>query len=209
MVKDDLCGQIFGRLTVQSFVGYPKPGKAQWSCSCACGNPEPKLVYGYNLKNGNTQGCGCVKIEKTKIANSTHGKSKTPLYAVYRNMLVRCYLKTAQNYSFYGQRGIKVSDRWRGEHGFLNFIKDMGPRPKGRSIERKNNAADYGPNNCFWATSKTQNRNKRSNRIVKFDGRSAPLVVFCEQLRVPYKRVHARLSYGWSVAEALTAPARR
>lgn len=211
MPKDDLSGRIFGRLTVEKFAGYPKhaPSKAQWVCACSCGQAG-LVVYGYNLKNGNTNSCGCFKIEATKKSNSTHGQSKTLEYAIYHGMLLRCYDKKNARYPLYGGRGIKVHRRWRGADGFINFIADMGPRPSRQySVERENNNRGYGPNNCVWATNKQQCRNTRKTRFVVFRGRRMPLIEACELADMPYTTVYFRVAKaGWSVKQALTVRVR-
>ena len=58
----DISGQTFGRLTVIE----PATGGKQ-RCLCSCGNLVEVLTY--NLKNGNTQSCGCLQKEKTSEAN--------------------------------------------------------------------------------------------------------------------------------------------
>lgn len=58
----DITGQTFGRLTVIESI----PGGKQ-RCLCSCGNMIEVLTY--NLKNGNTQSCGCLQKEKTSEAN--------------------------------------------------------------------------------------------------------------------------------------------
>jgi hypothetical protein len=204
MPKDDLVGRTFGRLTVVAFAGYPShaPSKAQWKCDCSCGS-RGLVVYGYNLKNGNTLSCSCVKIERTKQANSTHGESRSRLYNIYCGMLSRCYQRSNARYNLYGARGIKVVDRWLGIDGYLHFKEDMGRRPSIKhSVERKDNNGPYGPKNCVWATQKQQCRNKRTNKIIL----GLPLVELCEKRKIPYSRTAYRLSAGWTVAEALNLP---
>lgn len=53
----DITGQMFGQLTVLGFAGKDKNGGSMWRCRCSCGNDL--VVYGGNLKNGNTTSCGC------------------------------------------------------------------------------------------------------------------------------------------------------
>lgn len=50
---------------------------------------------------------------------------------------------------------------------FENFWADMGPtyRP-GLNIERENNDLGYSPENCRWATTTAQARNRRSSHLV-------------------------------------------
>lgn len=75
--------------------------------------------------------------------------------------MTRCYNKNHIHYARYGGNGIDVCVDW---HDFRNFKRDMGERPKGMSIERKNNALGYSKDNCVWATSKEQARNRKNNK---------------------------------------------
>ena len=43
---------------------------------------------------------------------------------------------------------------------FDNFLADMGERPNGTTLDRKNNDGNYTPKNCRWATKQEQAKNK-------------------------------------------------
>jgi hypothetical protein len=83
-------------------------------------------------------------------------------YLCWWNMLDRCLNPQNSVFRYYGGRGIGVCVRWR---SFPNFFTDMGPRPRGFSIERVNNDGNYEPSNCLWADRGTQNRNKRKSAV--------------------------------------------
>lgn len=82
-------------------------------------------------------------------------------YDSYRSMKNRCLCPTNKNYPRWGGRGIKICDRWLGADGFENFIKDMGKRPDGCSLDRINNNGNYCPENCRWATPWEQTANTK------------------------------------------------
>lgn len=95
--------------------------------------------------------------------NVAGSPSKHPLYKCWASMKNRCYnKKDIKNYEWYGARGIKVCDRWTGKNGFWNFVKDMGDRPKGYSLDRIDNNKDYSPDNCKWSSPKEQAYNRRT-----------------------------------------------
>jgi hypothetical protein len=145
----DMSGRKVARLTIlERSARRNATGSAFWRCRCDCGNEIE--VSGVNIRNGQTQSCGCVHI--------THGMTLSPEYRIWRGMHQRCTNPNSTKYENYGGRGITVCDRWR---SFENFYADMGPRPEGLTIERINNEQGYGPGNCKWATYSEQNLNRR------------------------------------------------
>lgn len=79
-------------------------------------------------------------------------------------MIQRCNNPNYDRYHDYGGRGIRVCKRWQGEHGFENFLKDMGHRPQGLTLDRKHNDGNYTPTNCRWATRREQQNNMRPRK---------------------------------------------
>lgn len=96
-----------------------------------------------------------------KVTRKGPNHTKNPLYGTYKQMLQRCYNPKHKYYSYYGGRGIKVCDRWRGPSGFASFLEDMGEKRQGLTLDRTNNDGDYEPSNCRWATRSNQQINRR------------------------------------------------
>lgn len=196
----DIEGQKFGRLTVTRYVEQRKR-RAHWLCRCECGNEL--IVSGKHLRNGHTQSCGCLKVDKI----TTHGQGGTPgkrtdEYRIWNGMMVRCHSPSA--HPLYGGRGIQVCERWR---QFKNFFSDMGKRPSPKhSIDRIDTNGHYEPGNCRWATQVEQANNTRTNRILEWHGESRTVAEWARHLGVNPSMLINRLHKGWNVHDTLSLP---
>ena len=176
---EDLSGDIFGRLIVIRYAGRTgSENRRSWVCRCECGLEI--IVFGKSLINGNTRSCGCYKRDITSDRRKTHGMSSSDEYNIWLSMKQRCNNSNNHDYSSYGDRGIKVCERWL--ESFENFYADMGPRPPGKSLDRKDNDGEYHPDNCRWATWIEQANNRRNTIFVD----KIPLSQWAEDNGVKY-----------------------
>jgi hypothetical protein len=117
-------------------------------------------------------------------------------------MIDRCRNPNSPEYGLYGGRGISVCERW---YSFEKFLEDMGERPTNTSIDRfPDKNGNYEKSNCRWATTKQQNRNKRNNHLISFNGETHCLTDWAKILGVSLTTLSGRLATGWSVEKALT-----
>jgi len=103
----------------------------------------------------------------------------SPEYVVWGGIWARCNNPNHPRYSDYGGRGITVCKDWK---SFEKFYEDMCPRPKGLSIERRDNNKGYSKANCYWTTTKTQAQNRRSNVYVELNGERLCFEEACRRL---------------------------
>ncbi len=204
----NLSNQKFGRLTALSFIRSNDPaGRTKWLCHCECGNIVKVTTSG--LRNGNTNSCGCLKIDLFVGRTKKHGHSalQTKTYIRWCAMIWRCLEKNNVRYPNYSGRGIAVCERWK---QYENFLADMGEVPKGMTLDRyPDNDGNYEPSNCRWATNAEQSRNKSVNHYIEFNGERMVLMDWAKKLGMPQGTLSSRLGkLGWSIEKALTTPIR-
>ena len=155
---------------------------------------------------------------KGQLAGSRHPNFKHGEYvggrpsremAAWKAMHVRCYDPEYNEFHRYGGRGIRVCRQWHGPEGFARFLACVGRCPPGHSLDRIKTSKNYMPGNVQWSTSKTQNRNRENNRLVRFQGREQSLAAWCEELGLLYPRTFYRISIGLTPAEAFDTAQRR
>jgi len=110
-----------------------------------------------------------------------HGKSKTRAYNSWTAMKQRCDNKGHISYNVYGGRGISICEEW---YCFKTFLKDMGERPEGTSIDRIDNNKGYSKENCVWSSNKDQMNNRNCNRLVTYKNKTKTLAQWAECLGI-------------------------
>lgn len=192
----NLVWMVFGRLTVLNRKWKTPHGNITWECECECWNK--KIVAWGNLRWWSTVSCGCYISERLKERHTTHGMKWTRPYNIYRTMISRCYNQNATNYWDYWWRWITICNRWR--ESFVNFWEDMWwSYFEWWSIDRIDTNEEYSLNNCRWTTSKEQSRNRRSNRIIKYNGEELCLMDWAKKLWISHQKLSYRINAGWDI----------
>ena len=149
----------------------------------------------------------CKGYSVNKMGSTTHGESKTRLFKIWTTMHERCERVGHDHYKHYGGRGIKVCEEWKEYVPFASWARGSGYR-EDLSIDRIDVNGNYEPGNCRWVTEKEQQNNKRSNRVVVYNGKAYTLTQLAETVGLKKTTLKERLNAGWSVEEAVTRPVR-
>lgn len=158
-------GDVVGNITILEYIGQSKNYVKLWKCRCNCGHIF--VTRQDILRRPSTRFCKTCGLGWRR----KHGLSKGGAYTSYMAMMHRCYNKKSDNYVYYGGLGVTVCERWR--ESFENFYADMGDRPRGTSLDRKNPFGNYEPSNCKWSTVVEQaNNTRRKNKKDKTIGLS-------------------------------------
>lgn len=125
-----------------------------------------------------------------------------PEYMSWQSMKGRCLNPKDDAYQDYGGRGITIHMAWR--RSFQAFLADMGPRPKGTTLDRyPDNDGNYEPGNCRWATLSEQNKNTRRARRLTFNGETLSLVDWEKRVGVDAMTIERRQRAGQTPEQCL------
>lgn len=198
MRQVDITGQVFGRLTAikraETRIDGTSRYRSMWWVRCSCGTEKMVCLDHLNNKSKGVRSCGCLAVESLKTRCLTHGMTRTSTYRSWSHAKGRCETPTDPKYYCYGARGIKMCERW--SSSFANFFADMGSKPDGLTLERKDVNKGYSPDNCIWASAHVQARSRSDNVIVLHAGKSMVLMDYARAMDVSCKPLYHRVSKG-------------
>lgn len=177
----------------------PRISKTCPSCGGTFSTTQSRLDAG--------RGTVCSRACNAKFHLTKHGHtadaSVSPTYMSWVAMVSRCTRPGATKYAQYGGRGITVIDEWT---DFANFLRDMGERPEGTSIDRIDGKLGYFKENCRWATSRQQMDNIRTARVVTYQEQDMTLTQLSILLGVSKGTLIHRIKSGWPEGAWGSAP---
>lgn len=138
-----------------------------------------------------------IKPREGGRSNNPRYLTHYPEYFIWYAMIRRCENQKSHGYHRYGGRGIRVCDQWL--DSFWQFFSDMGPRPDGGTIERKDNDKGYSPDNCVWASRKRQQNNQSRNHLVTWNGETKTVTQWAEEIGIRANTIIYRLRRGWPI----------
>jgi len=119
-------------------------------------------------------------------------------------MVSRCYCKSFTNFKNYGGRGITVCKEWKEDFRlFRDWALSHGYSDE-LTLDRKDVNGNYEPSNCRWITNKEQQHNKRTNRLITWNGETHTLKQWSEITGIHPKTISKRIDRGWTIEEALS-----
>lgn len=209
MKRIDLTGQRFGRLVAKEYVGKSENGCSLWKCMCDCG--EEITARTANLRNGNTQSCGCYQRQRARETRLKHDLTNTRLFKVFQSMVERTTNPKAGQYENYGGRGITICDEWLNDfQAFYDWAMANGydpDAPRGEcSIDRIDNDKGYSPDNCRWVDQIAQANNRRTNRFIVYLGEKITITQAARKYGLRAEKLRRRIIKGWSVEAAIETP---
>lgn len=201
----DLTGQHYNKLTVIEYVGKNRRGQSMWLCRCDCGNFT--TVSSANMKAGSTKSCGCHRSqsssERLRKRITTHNLSTTSLYSKYDNIKQRCYNVTNKDYKYYGARDIKMCDEWRNNFKVFYDWSMANGYADDLTIDRIDNDSDYCPENCRWVTRAIQAKNRRTTKLLTYNGKTQTVTDWAHELGIPPTTLFGRINQNRPIEEIM------
>ena len=149
-------------------------------------------------------------IDGQLVGNATkHHLSNTRIYRIWKNMKSRCYCENRSNYKFYGGRGIAICNEWKND--FMKFYQwaiENGYKD-GLTIDRIDNNGNYTPENCKWENQKEQFRNRRTSKMIFYNGKNKCLSYWGEIYGIKTHTLLARINRGWSFEKSINEKVRK
>lgn len=130
--------------------------------------------------------------KKRKYKTREDGKI-TKEYRAWKAMKARCYAPCNATMGNYKKLNIEVCKRWL--NSFDNFMDDMEKAPNSEyTLDRIDPLGDYSPENCRWATWKTQSSNRGSFNIVfEYNGETKILKDWAVHFGIKYTTLYQRI----------------
>lgn len=205
--RKDMTGYKFGEWTVIGLSGSIDKRRGHlWTCECSCGTKRnfPRTY----ILNGGSKSCSCKR--PLPFGRKRRTSPPDPILQSLKNrwsgIKERCYNPKIKAYKNYGGRGITVCDEWINNfEAFCEWSKNNGFRID-LELDRIDNDKGYSPDNCRYVTHKENNRNRRNNRNITFNGETKTLSEWCEEMGECLDTIGGRITRGWSIERALTEP---
>ena len=130
--------------------------------------------------------------------------TKTRFYQCWRDMIDRTSRKKNHAYNRYGNRGIKVCERWQSFENFMEDIYESYIRhskkhgEQNTTLDRLDNNGDYNLDNCRWATHKQQAYNRSNCLTFTIDGKELTVKKIAEKYNLNPSAVRHRIERNWS-----------
>lgn len=124
-----------------------------------------------------------------------HGMSHTRLYRIWDDIRARTTRPSNTYYSNYGGRGVELCPEWHTFRPFMEWALANG-YDDAKSIDRVDNDGPYAPSNCRWVTRREQDRNKRTNVWIDYNGERICQQDLAARLGVHYSTIYYRLKTG-------------
>lgn len=189
-----------GRLVIDRFHHKTPSNHKYFVCKCDCGNEV--VVRGSCIVQQSTKSCGCY-AEECRIKRATkHGMFGTRLYTIWSGFKRRCYDEKVEGYRWYGKNNISYCEEWDDFSNFYEWAMKNNYTDE-LTLDRIDSKGNYCPENCRWVSMKQQQRNRKNNHVVEYNGEKHCLSEWAEIYGINYNTLLTRIRRGFPFEEVL------
>lgn len=206
----DFSGEKKNHLTAIQFVERCGD-KTLWLFKCDCGNEivrNHRDVFSEHIKD-----CGCMRSQRNAQRATKHGclnkkSNKTRLYNIWIGVKRRStyHEKKTHHTEGYYDRGITICNEWLSFENFKNWALSNGYTDS-LTIDRIDVNGNYCPENCRWVSFKVQANNRRSNKLVEYNGETHTVSEWADKIGMKRKILENRLRK-YTIEKAFNMPVR-
>ena len=131
-----------------------------------------------------------------RVVDDIYNSKRYPrLYRIWANAKYRCNNPNANNYKYYGGRGIDFYKGWEKFAPFCKWALANGYNDE-LTLDRVDVDKGYSPQNCRWISVMEQENNRTNNTNYTFDGETHTLAEWCRIYGLNYGTVLNRYANG-------------
>lgn len=124
-------------------------------------------------------------------------------YRSYRWMRDVCYNPNTPSYKNFGARGIEV--HWQRFKEFKLWLEhNLGTRPQGHILGRKDKNGDFCPGNLEWQTPTRRSRGGHcQNVLASYRRQRKSLAQWADELDIPYYSLRRKYARGLAIKDII------
>lgn len=196
-------GTMFGHWRVLSSAFIRARGVKRLNCLCTSCGTEHSVAFD-TLRNGQSTQCAACGVKQSRKTRDVKkwgrelDANDKVLQQRWNAIVHRCCNPKSRYYPAYGGRGILLSEEFKNDVVFVNYVKSLPDCPhhitNEHTIDRINVNGHYERGNLRFASQKEQMRNLQTTTYLEFDGEVWDSRSFCERFCKNYRpHVVARL----------------
>lgn len=137
-----------------------------------------------------------MRTKNNRIVDDKYNSKNYPrLYKIWAGLKYRCNNSKAENYQYYGGKGITYCYEWERFAPFCKWALENGYADN-LTLDRKDSNKNYCPENCRWSSAFEQANNRKTNVNYSYNNETHTLSEWSKIFDLNYATVLTRYANG-------------